>query len=397
MSKDTNSCGPCSLCERTSSRYFHTENWDSDKYTHFTTHILPSTLTANEHICICRACHHDIHNNVGNENHMPRWKKLKVQNQTEYSLCPIQGCTNNADVTTTAISLDDLPKGMKVTGQVKVFCSHHYHYIYNYQQQAVCKTCGVKAKIGETFSRCCPNPPLIEKYLRATRGFSQILTHTDKVCNGCYSKHTQLLETYKTLCSTNQDVIDSDAPISIDSDLDILIIDLKTKVQSLEQGTEEYSLISTTILVAETIRNQKAILLPTAATHFLSGCDSVTARSTRWLLRQLEEALGHHLRSVCKHRKYGTILYRNGGDLFNAISCALGSTDSNKGQTTLLTSNNETVTLEDAVHVVGEEMNSRIHQLAAKLLSNEPFDYRIVDFDQIIESTDPQLWRLISQ
>ena len=41
-------------------------------------------------------------------------------------------------------------------------------------------------------------------------------------------------------------------------------------------------------------------------------------------------------------------------------------------------------------------MNSRIHQLAAKLLSNEPFDYRIVDFDQIIESTDPQLWRLIT-
>ena len=41
-------------------------------------------------------------------------------------------------------------------------------------------------------------------------------------------------------------------------------------------------------------------------------------------------------------------------------------------------------------------MNGKIHQLAGRFLSQEQFDYRTIQFDKLIESTDTQLWRLIT-
>lgn len=41
-------------------------------------------------------------------------------------------------------------------------------------------------------------------------------------------------------------------------------------------------------------------------------------------------------------------------------------------------------------------MNGKIHQLAGRFLSQEQFDYRTIQFDKLIESTDTQLWRLIN-
>ena len=59
--------------------------------------------------------------------------------------------------------------------------------------------------------------------------------------------------------------------------------------------------------------------IPVAYNHFKTVQEMITMRNARWLLRQLEESLGHHLSSLCKHKKYGTALYRTGGDLLNAL------------------------------------------------------------------------------
>ena len=132
----------------------------------------------------------------------------------------------------------------------------------------------------------------------------------------------------KTLIIINDQEIheDKEELICLDADLDIVVANLKQKSQSLEEGTEMSSLNATKIMVAETIRNQKAIMLPAVTAYFKSGMTEVCTRTMRWLLQQLEEAIGHHLKSACKHRKYGTILYRAGGDLLHALSSALGST-----------------------------------------------------------------------
>ena len=50
LSNDRHECGPCSLCNRTSTRYFHADSCDSDKYTHFTNNVLPPALTAKKHL-----------------------------------------------------------------------------------------------------------------------------------------------------------------------------------------------------------------------------------------------------------------------------------------------------------------------------------------------------------
>ena len=316
----------------------------------------------------------------------------------DFSSCHIQGCNNQSDVTTTTISLDNVPEDITIIGQPSKFCSFHYHYIYNYQHQTVCKTCGIRAKVGETFKHC-PNPSLMEKYLRATTGFNSIIIEEDKVCPNCYAKYTEVVNVHKTLIAIDHEVNPHEVPASLDADLDSIITNLKQKAQSLQQGSETASLMATTIMVAETIRHQKAIMLPEVAAYFKSVVTGTTTRTTRWLLRQLEEALGHHLKSACKHRKYGTILYRAGGDLLQALSSALGSkcagTDGQR-TTTLPSTTCDKIPLEEAVNVVGEEMNNIIHQQIGKFLSKEQFDYQTIHFDNLIESIDPQLWRLIT-
>ena len=79
--------------------------------------------------------------------------------------------------------------------------------------------------------------------------------------------------------------------VSLDSEPDNLITELKRKAQVLESGT----LTSTVLLAAETIQNQRAILLPVAYNHFRSEQESITTRSARWLLRQLEVTNGTNL------------------------------------------------------------------------------------------------------
>ena len=52
--------------------------------------------------------------------------------------------------------------------------------------------------------------------------------------------------------------------------------------------------------------------------------------TTRWLLSSISNHLGNILGVTCKHKKYGTLLYRNGGDLLKALSRALGKLQQQK-------------------------------------------------------------------
>ena len=194
---------------------------------------------------------------------MPRWKKLIEPKVEEHVQCSVEGCTCQAEVST-KIPLDNMPTGLhvQVSGPTTTICSYHYHHIYNNQHQMVCKICGAEAKVGETFKWHCPNPPLMEEYLRATQGFSGILTKSDKICSNCHAKYTELVETLEVFglgTIQSEEIKESEAPVSLDSDLDSLTMELKIKAQILECGTEMSSLTSTVLLVAETIRNQRAI------------------------------------------------------------------------------------------------------------------------------------------
>ena len=64
-------------------------------------------------------------------------------------------------------------------------------------------------KVGESFTRCCPNLLLVEKYLRATKRFSEIIAKDDKVCYNCYSKYVEMIDTYNILSTSDQNSSDA--------------------------------------------------------------------------------------------------------------------------------------------------------------------------------------------
>ena len=89
------------------------------------------------------------------------------------------------------------------------------------------------------------------------------------------------------------------------------------RIQHSEHQSEEYAVLSTALMVGSALRKDTAILLPTAYKHFLSQVKRSPVseeRSCRWLLKELEKVLGHHMTSTSSH---------TGGDLMHALSSAL--------------------------------------------------------------------------
>ena len=174
------------------------------------------------------------------------------------------------------------------------------------------------------------------------------------------------------------------------------------QLQDLEQGTEEHAVLSTILMVATTIRKDNAILLPAAHKYFTSllkqSPPTSRERTCRWLLKELEKVLGHHMTSTCKHKKHGTVLSRTGGDLINALSHALSvsSKSAANSEPTLAVTNKSgcTYSIEDKICEVGEFLNHKLHNLASTLIENdkrEPFDYQTLDIDKQMEMVDPAL------
>ena len=92
--------------------------------------------------CVCRACNYDLDSNIGNFNHVARWKKLvelKVGNDAQ---CSVDGCTSHGEVST-KMSFDEIPTGLhiRVSAPTTTICSYHYHCIYAISMQNVWSEC----------------------------------------------------------------------------------------------------------------------------------------------------------------------------------------------------------------------------------------------------------------
>ena len=83
---------------------------------------------------------------------------------------------------------------------------------------------------------------------------------------------------------------------------------------------------------------QTALLLPSIYEKFCNKLSEITRLrgiivsqdiqrlvSANWLRSQLSSLLEHHLAYKCSVKRYGTVLYRYGGDLLHALNVSLGS------------------------------------------------------------------------
>lgn len=92
------------------------------------------------------------------------------------------------------------------------------------------------------------------------------------------------------------------------------------------------------LYVVDNITHERAILLPWVSQVFLATYTTESKRdqivlevgegtvkyTTRWLLSQLILHLEPYIEFKCIHKKFGTVIFRRGGDLLTSLSWALG-------------------------------------------------------------------------
>ena len=101
------------------------------------------------------------------------------------------------------------------------------------------------------------------------------------------------------------------------------------------------SIMKSIIFVADNLIHQKAVLLLWVCQVFLDVSkgskstpsptlevgESTVKFSSRWLLNQLISHLNQHMSYKCIHKKFGTLLYRKGGDVLVSLSWALSNSN----------------------------------------------------------------------
>ena len=143
--------------------------------------------------------------------------------------------------------------------------------------------------------------------------------------------------------------------------------------------------------VAQTLlgvmRSDEAMLLPqlyrdctrkihTQAQIYPHVTPDIRVPSRRCLLSRLHALFGESLIKVCKHGKYGTLLYYTQCDVVKALSTVLGRrtthsvTDSAVSQTSENSKTN--MSLETQMENVSSDLNKRVHEEAKRITRTNP-------------------------
>ncbi len=134
-----------------------------------------------------------------------------------------------------------------------------------------------------------------------------------------------------------------------------------------------------------------------------SPCDDSPSMSTdeccvkfsaRWLLRKLVLHLKQHLSFKCIQRKYGTLLYRTGGDLLTMLSWALGANSTQTDIHPVPVPTNETTKSDRILNEASFILNDILHDEIKRLkdTENDPLNLNI---DQYTNDMDPRLCTFI--
>lgn len=251
---------------------------------------------------VCRPCRDDIGRVIKSTEYVPRWdKRERVAQQCSIPNCEQKSFTCTRMTTEQGVQgilqNHGLPSNMSESTQL---CKAHYYLIYNTLQPfPTCVTCQTRLK--STNARPCPNPSIIEKYLRETTNFEGSITEGDKVCYPCYKSHTVLLKQTK--------------PASTDDELESIICVTNQKISQIQVHTSDdavhRAMLSTTTFVAENLLNYQVLLLPSVHDFFtqqvrgimqafnLEGVENVHQLVTsQWILSNLIATLEHHM-TVC--------------------------------------------------------------------------------------------------
>lgn len=222
--------------------------------------------------------------------------------------------------------------------------------------------------------RKCPDPTLIERFLQQNTGFMGKIDAEDRICYACYKAHLVIININNTNKSSDQDLL-------------VLIEHFKREVKngggiSSQEQAVTHAVYRSAILVGETLLEQNAILLPDVFDIFESIYNTISQgivqqhslhsiANPTWLPSQLSALLEQHMSYRCSVKKYGTVLYRYGGDLLHALNVSLGQSRSKRRS----------------------ESKSDATQQHARFQQNHSIEN--IDISSCIAELDPDLWRTI--
>ncbi len=328
------SCEECVLCKKKDlSKFSHPKSWKDPSLLQQLQAAEPS-LNVQPESCICLLCRRDV-SNVNDVSFSPRWRKntgiMKL-------ICYIPNCTNT-DIKTKLIDVQQLTPFFPVghndatfsnedgTNNVPI-CSYHYMQWYRYAHttHSDCKTCGKQIR-DYSKSRPVPEPVVLQHFLNTNTEFKGTFQPDDRVCYACYKSHLIAVKHAKNVVT------------STDGDLTDLISEIKQNLPRLSdvrtwENVIDYAVHSLAITVGEGLLKQTAFLLPQVYSKFKLELDSIATKSDvqkedknlhshTWLRSCLSSLLQHHMAYRCAIPKYGTLIYRYGGDLVHALTVAL--------------------------------------------------------------------------
>ena len=278
-------------------------------------------------------------------------------------------------------------------------CKEHYGVWYRHTHpfQTKCKTCE-KNMSDMSKSRACPQPIVIQKYLQENTDFSGYISNEDRVCYACYRSH---LVTIKHLNNTVH---------STDSDLHSLLDKIQrdtpvfSDINTVDQAVQ-YASNKVAIQVGEALLKQTALLLPSIYQEFCDKLKKITRlrdiainqdiqtlASPTWLRSELSLLLEHHLAYRCSVKRYGTVLYRYGGDLLHALNVSLGSSRANSDGAS--TQDEFQNSLTRTCLALNAKLNAHIKK-CLKQHYTIPQNIEDIDIEQCIRELDPDIWKAI--
>ena len=170
-------------------------------------------------------------------------------------------------------------------------------------------------------------------------------------------------------------------------------------MRSFDQAVD-YTAKSLAVSVGEALLKQTAMLLPQLYATFKRELETIVRvqeltmdgelLNHTWLRNILSSFLQHHMTYRCAIPKYGTLIYRYGGDLVRSLTVALG-----QAQPTSLSETNDS---DSMLIEVCQTLNSKLRHQINKMISDDSLDpHRIENFnvDVFINSMDPSIWRAI--
>ena len=402
----TQSCVLCGDKERQKSRY---ATWGDIERTYLAKHLGKplddSSLVCRRHLLEAKRYGQQDH-------HIPSWKSVvpdRDLDSSSSSLPPVKMCSNPHCENDTYKRLinpmfatnDKLAEifNTESTDEPFVLCRQCYNKAYSTicaSHSELCSSCGAKPKSGTNFCRHSPDAMKVSEHLSHTTGQSVVINPNDYLCFTCYKTHCSIIKSLKSPHGSNTQLQQS-------------IEEWVSKYNDENSDKLTKAILEAVIYVARNLLMDKAILLPWACKVFLQAYDTEligSIKSTRvsidtgdscllftgkWLLNELITHLNPYMLYKCVHMKFGTILYRKGGDLLVTLSWALSANipfeDTSVKHITPVKHSDKVAILHNASYLVNDLIHEEINRQSTSSI-NDP---QLLDIDNELQNINPLL------